>query len=1053
MPNKKISQLSQISPVPTGGLMILANSGVSRSVTVKDVAEAVQGSSSNTFSGLNDTPTGISGDMFAVGSPDGTGIVFSKNLHLGTGHFLDKRYGGTISGTVTMATGEKIQFADNGNFINSAGESLAIYSSDFIKMRSTSGTSIYQVGGTEAKINFYTGYASENKVHVIQTSSGKYISSGQNHYLNSDTDISGKIFQSGKEILTGLYALKSATGILVGKNESGQFVGDHETGDFVTTADTGILVGKNESGQFVGTGVSGLFAEASKTGSFVVGSGVPANISAKWSSTGVLTSGITIDDGNDFYPNKTRSVSLGKSANRWKDIQTQRLVAEATGSSNAGDDSWITAKTRYTGDARAEFVAMNTVDGGQASLDVMRLGVSSTGVSSRNVGSGNYYLYGEGGSGKSFIIGKQHDLLFFANTGISHDDPESIAGGQNPPALKIHTSGLVTFSEAFTMPTGDGAASTFLQTDGAGTVSWGNASQTFTGLSDTPSNYTSVENHIVKVNAAGNAMEYFDSGVFVGENETGNLVDRDMTGHFADSFTGLSDVYTGADGLPQGNYGQPGEFIVVNRHSDGLIYSGATLGGGGGGTSGNWIGLDDTDPTSYTSQAGKIVRVNSTPNGLEFFDSGVFVGENQTGNFVDVDMTGNLVGIGMTGNLVDQDMTGILVFTGDTGNFVLRSQTGDFVDIYMTGNLVDIDMTGNLVDVDMTGNLVDIDMTGNLVDIDMTGILVGKNESGQFVGDHETGVFLTEQSLSGTYSTQFQIEVADNGGGTDKYYLSEITAGSHITTGRVLQPVINLNRGNTYKFKSTNSASNHGFYIATQAGGGPSVPHEYTSGVTNSKGAGEGQNIYFRVPQNAPEKLYYESNFATNMGSTITVWDDTGNFVLKSETGDFVDINMTGNLVGKEATGDFYSKRGGPISGDVSILGNSGLYVSGDLKVQSGISYNPSYDTGSADPMQTVINWASGNLLYTTPPSSINYNFINVTEGQTLTMYVHNRTYTDQSINFISGAPKNAVKWPADIDGNNNPPKVFPRTTNVYTFININTGIFASYLTGYDYIG
>ena len=1047
--------------------MILANSGVSRSATIKEIAEAIQGSSSNTFSGLNDTPSGISGNMFAVGSPDGSGIVFSKDLHLGTGHFLDKRYGGTISGTVTMATGEKIKFASNSNFINSAGENLAIFSSSHIKMRSASGTNIYQVGGEEAKVNFYTGYSDQDKIHVIHTSSGKYISSGLNHYLNSDTDISGKIFQSGKEILTGLYALKSVTGILVGKNESGQFVGDHETGDFVTTADTGILVGKNESGQFVGTGVSGLFAEANKTGSFVAGSGVPGNISAKWSSTGVLTSGITIDDGNDFYPNKTRSVSLGKSTNRWKDIQTQRLVAEATGSSSAGDDSWITAKTRYTGDARAEFVAMNTVNGGQSSLDIMRLGISSTGTNSRNVGSGNYYLYGEGGSGSSFIIGNKHDLLFFANTGISHDDSESIAGGQNPPALKIHTSGLVTFSEAFTMPTGDGAASTFLQTDGAGTVSWGNASQNFTELSDTPSNYTvagglsSAANHILKVNALGSALQYFDTGHFVGANETGNLVGQHMTGHFADSFTGLKDINTGVAGFPTEGYGTPGQLVVVNKHGDGLIYSGYAAIGGGGGSSDNWIDLTDTDPTNYAGQAGKIVRVNSTPDGLEFFDSGVFVGENQTGNFVDVDMTGNLVGIDMTGNLVDQDMTGILVFTGDTGNFVLRSQTGNFVDIDMTGNLVDIDMTGNLVDVDMTGNLVDIDMTGNLVDIDMTGILVGKNESGQFVGDHETGVFLTEQSLSGTYSTQFQIEVALNDDGVDKYWLSEITAGSHITTGRALQPVINLNRGNTYKFKSTASAASHGFYIATQAGGGNTAdPHEYTSGVTNSQGAGQGQNIYFRVPQNAPEKLYYECNSHTNMGNTITVWDDTGDFVLKSETGDFVDIHMTGSkLVGIEATGDFYSRRGGPISGDVSILGNSGLYVSGDLKIQSGISYNPSYYTGDME----VINWASGNLLYKIAPSSINYNFINVTEGQTLTMYVHNSMSIDQTPQFTSGVEvddggggtrtENAVRWPADIDGNNNPPKVFAKRSNVYTFININTGIFASYLTGYDYIG
>ena len=998
--------------------MILANSGVSRSVTVKDVAEAVQGSSSNTFSGLNDTPAGISGNMFAVGNPDGTGIVFSKNLHLGTGHFLDKRNGGTISGTVTMASGEKIQFANTSNFINSAGENLAIYSSSSIKMRSTSGANIYQVGGEEAKVNFYTGYSDEDKIHVIHTSSGKYISSGQNHYLNSDTDISGKIFQSGKEILTGLYQLKSdqrnftdladvpsnslssVPSHIIRVSAIGDSVEYYDTGHFVGADETGILVGKNESGQFVGTGVSGLFAEANKTGSFVAGSGVPGNISAKWSSTGVLTSGITIDDGNDFYPNKTRSVSLGKSANRWKDIQTQRLVAEATGSSSAGDDSWITAKTRYTGDARAEFIAMNTVDGGQASLDIMRLGVSSTGTNSRNVGSGNYYLYGEGGSGSSFIIGNKHDLLFFANTGISHDDSESIAGGQNPPALKIHTSGLVTFSEAFTMPTGDGAASTFLQTDGAGNVTWSSAT-TSTG------------------NLVGTEM----TGDFVDVNMTGNLVDTDMTGILAQFFTDLDDTPS--------SLGSAGESVVVAVGGNSLTFSGVAGGAGGGGLTGLFTtALNDT-PSTYAGNAGSLVVVKAAADGLEFKSSGHFVGTDETGNFVDVDMTGNLVGIDTTGNLVDQDMTGILVYTGDTGNFVLRSQTGAFVDIFMTGNLVDIDMTG---------------------------ILVGKNESGQFVGDHETGVFLTEQSLSGTYSTQFQIEVADNGLGTNKYYLSEITAGSHITTGRVLQPVINLNRGSTYKFKSTASAASHGFYIATQAGGGNTAPHEYTSGVTNSQGAGHGQNIYFRVPQNAPQKLYYECSSHTDMGGTITVWDDTGNFVLKSETGDFVDTNMTGSkLVGIEATGDFYSRRGGPISGDVSILGDSGLYVSGDLKVQSGVSYNPSYYTGDME----VINWASGNLLYKIAPSSINYNFINVTEGQTLTMYLHNSTYVDETPQFTSGVQvddgvggtreENAVKWPADIEGENNAPKVFPKRSNVYTFININTGIFASYLTGYDY--
>ena len=66
-------------------------------------------------------------------------------------------------------------------------------------------------------------------------------------------------------------------------------------------------------------------------------------------------------------------------------------------------------------------------------------------------------------------------------------------------------------------------------------------------------------------------------------------------------------------------------------------------------------------------------------------------------------------------------------------------------------------------------------------------------------------------------------------------------------------------------------------------------------------------------------------------------------------------------------------------------------------------------------------------------------------------MYVSNTTVSDHTPQFISGAPENAVRWPADTEGNNGPPKVASKKTNVYTFININTGIFTSYLTGYDY--
>ena len=1005
MANKKISQLSQISPVPTGGLMIVANSGVSRSASVKDIADAVA-STNTTFSGLTDTPDGISGDMFVVGHPDGTGLTFSKNLHLGTGNYLDKTVGGTISGDVTMATGEKIQFANSNNFINSAGDNIAIRTDGFIKMRSASGTNIYQIGGSTAKINYFTGFADAHKVHVIETTTGQYISSGLNHVLHSDTDISGKIFQSGKEIKTGDFALSSDigdfvsnsdTGILVGKNESGTFVGDHETG---------ILVGKNESGTFVGDHETGIFAEAAKTGDFVVGSGVPNNISAKWTSTGLLTSGITIDNGEDFFPNTTRVTDLGKSSNRWKTIHSERIVMNATGSTDDGLDAYASLKSQFTGAAYAEFIAMNS------DSDTLKLGISSTGKLLNNIGSGNYYLKGAGASGKQLVIGDKHDILFFANTGISVSNSESRPGGQNPSALKIHTSGLVTFSEAFTMPTGDGSSNQFLKTDGAGNVTWASA-----------------------ITSTGNLVGQEMTGDFVDIRMTGDLVDTDMTGILAQFFTDLDDT--------PASLGSAGQSVVVAADGNSLTFSGvAGTGDGGGELTGLFTSALNDTPSTYAGHGGSLVIVKAGLDGLEFKGSGDFVGASETGDFVDIHKSGNLlVGVNMTGNLVDQDMTGILVHTGDTGNFVLRSQTGIFVDESTTGVLVGVNATGDFIDIRMTGQFVGTGISGQFVGDHETGIFVDIHTSGTFVGDHETGNFLTELSESGTYGTQFDITVA---GG--KYYLSEITAGSHITTSQVQQPTINLHRGHTYKFRSSTSAASHPFIIVTQGAGG-AYTYEYTSGVTNSRAAGEGENLYFKVPQNAPERLYYACGAHSNMGSTIKIWDNTGSLVGTGMTGSLVDNTMTGFVIGNHDTGAFYPRLGGDISGDVSILGSSGLHVSGDIQIQSGVSYHSVVATGNGE----KIDWSSGNIQFQDNSSAVSsFNFLNAKDGQTLTLYVKNTTASDQSVNFVSGTP-NAVMMPADADGSNTAPKITANRTNVYTFVRIHTGIFTSYVTGYDY--
>ena len=82
--------------------------------------------------------------------------------------------------------------------------------------------------------------------------------------------------------------------------------------------------------------------------------------------------------------------------------------------------------------------------------------------------------------------------------------------------------------------------------------------------------------------------------------------------------------------------------------------------------------------------------------------------------------------------------------------------------------------------------------------------------------------------------------------------------------------------------------------------------------------------------------------------------------------------------------------------------------------------------------------------------SATNYSFSNVKDGQTLTVYIKNTTASAKNCTFTSGSP-NTVRMPADSAGNNTSPQVAPYKTNVYTFVAINSGIFTSYVTGYNY--
>ena len=423
-------------------------------------------------------------------------------------------------------------------------------------------------------------------------------------------------------------------------------------------------------------------------------------------------------------------------------------------------------------------------------------------------------------------------------------------------------------------------------------------------------------------------------------------------------------------------------------------------------------------------------------------------------------------------------------------------------------------MTGNFVDQDMTGNLVDQDMTGNL-------LASGDNFCAEYNVDALTAV---------GHIRMTETHPANSG-----------------KAGPLLrQPELSLQKGSTYKFNITGELPSSvyfgistGYVTSANDLHGDWTSLLWPSGMDKPTAVTAGESLMFRVPQGAPEKLYYNAfdravptdhtHALDNFGGTIITYTNTGNFVTSDDisnfittvdlaftglsdtpsdytvagglfsaagrivkvnalgnameyfdTGVFVGENETGNFVDQDMTGDYYSKWGGPISGDVQIVGpkldlssnpnpalpNVTLHVSGDLKIESGVSYHLPYidpDEYTGGVLQdTVLNWASGNIYHKEASASPHYDLLEVKDGQTLTLAVTNTSNAEIDCFLHSGQPlysednsfgdvPDSVLWPMDPDGFRSTPKVGGYQTNVYTLVRINTGIFVSYITGFNY--
>ena len=111
----------------------------------------------------------------------------------------------------------------------------------------------------------------------------------------------------------------------------------------------------------------------------------------------------------------------------------------------------------------------------------------------------------------------------------------------------------------------------------------------------------------------------------------------------------------------------------------------------------------------------------------------------------------------------------------------------------------------------------------------------------------------TESSTYSDNGTTFTVTV-----NSSKYYIDGILTKS-----------LNLKKGYTYYFDSTDSTTNnHPLFIGTTSSGG-SYTYEYTSGVTNSRITNE--TLIFVVPSESPSKLYYNCGNHVSMGGSITI--------------------------------------------------------------------------------------------------------------------------------------------------------------------------------------
>ena len=202
-----------------------------------------------------------------------------------------------------------------------------------------------------------------------------------------------------------------------------------------------------------------------------------------------------------------------------------------------------------------------------------------------------------------------------------------------------------------------------------------------------------------------------------------------------------------------------------------------------------------------------------------------------------------------------------------------------------------------------------------------------------------------------------------------------------------------------------------------------------------------------------------------NVGAGRSYIDSTISYGTDLKVFGWQDLTLSGNRH-VNISGQAIDVASTPFSGNVTITGGnleidpgnklivneiSGKRAGGSDDALLSIEGSSRHVPYAFSPAGSTVNWQDSNIQYAGSTSAGNVDFTNVADGQTLTLYWENTRTDSTNItpNFRSGVAVNAVRWAGEFS--NTAPTVAPSKTNVYTFVRINTGIFASAVTGYVY--